>query len=129
MRKRYFIGGGILLVVVVYLLYLSFGSSVSYYVTVSEFFDRGDELYDTNVRVAGKIADTSIEWNAADLQLMFTVTEGGKNMPVVYNGAQPSGFRAGATILVEGKYDSDGVFRASQLILKCPSKYESIDIE
>ena len=129
MRKRYFIGGGILLVVVVYLLYLSFGSSVSYYVTVSEFFDRGDELYDTNVRVAGKIADNSIEWNAADLQLMFTVTEGGESMPVVYNGAQPSGFRAGSTILVEGKYDSDGVFRASQLILKCPSKYESIDIE
>ena len=129
MKKRLLIGGAIILIAVVYLLYLSFGSSVSYYVTVSEFFDRSDELLDTNVRVAGNVADTSIEWNADDLELMFTITEGGKNMPVVYDGAQPSGFKAGSTVLVEGKYDSDGVFRASQLILKCPSKYESIDIE
>ena len=129
MKKRFIIGGVIILIAVGYLLYLSFGSSVSYYVTVSEFFNRGNELLDTNVRVAGNVADTSIEWNSDDLELMFTITEGGKNMPVVYAGAQPAGFKVGSTILVEGKYESDGVFRASQLILKCPSKYESIDIE
>ena len=117
------------MIAVGYLLYLSFGSSVSYYVTVSEFFDRSDELLDTSVRVAGNVANTSIEWNTDDLELSFTLTEGGKNMPVVYKGAKPSGFKAGSTILVEGKYDVIGVFRASQIILKCPSKYESIDIE
>ena len=127
MRKRYFIGGGILLAAVIYLLYLSFGSSVSYYVTVSEFYDRETELQDINVRVAGKVADSPIEWDAEGLNLRFTITEGGKKMPVIYHGAQPSGFKAGSSILVEGKYDSDGVFRASQLILKCPSKYESIE--
>jgi cytochrome c-type biogenesis protein CcmE len=129
MKKRFLIGGGVILIALVYLLYLSFGSSVSYYVTVSEYFERSDELLDTNIRVAGKVADNPIEWNADDLELMFTITEGGKNMPVIYKGAQPSGFKAGSTILVEGKYGSDGLFRASQIILKCPSKYESIDIE
>jgi len=129
MKKRYFIGGGVVLAAVIYLLYLSFGSSVSYYVTVSEFFDRDTELYDTSVRVAGKIAEASIEWNADDLELMFSLNEGGRNMPVVYNGAQPSGFKEGSSILVEGKYRSDGIFHASQLILKCPSKYESIELE
>jgi cytochrome c-type biogenesis protein CcmE len=124
MRKQYFIGGGILLVVIIYLLYLSFGSSASYYVTVSEFFAKGTELYDTNIRIAGKIADTPIDWNAEDLELKFTITEGGKNMPVMYNGAQPGGFQAGSDILVEGNYSSDGIFQASQLIMKCPSKYE-----
>ena len=127
MRRRYFLGGGILLAAVIYLLYLSFGSSVSYYVTVSEFYDGGTELQDINERVAGKIADSSIDWDAEDLDLRFTITEDGKNMPVIYHGAQPSGFKAGSSILVEGKYDSDGVFQASQLILKCPSKYESIE--
>ena len=129
MKKRLLIGGSIILVAFIYLLYLSFGSSISYYVTVSEFFDRGDELLNTSVRVAGIVADTSIEWHAEDLELTFTITEGGKNMPVVYNGAKPAGFKAGATILAEGKYGSDGIFDAVQLILKCPSKYESIDIE
>ena len=124
MKKRYLIGGIILVLVVGYLLYLSFGSSVSYYVTVSEFFARDSELYDTNVRVAGKIADSSADWNAEDLELRFSITEGGDNMTVIYQGAKPSGFKAGSSILVEGEYHSDGIFRASQLIMKCPSKYE-----
>ena len=129
MKKRLIIGGGIILVAVIYLLYLSFGSSVSYYVTVSEFYDRSDELLDTSIRVAGNVAENSVEWNAGEVELAFTLTEGGRDMPVVYHGARPSGFKGGSTILAEGKYGSDGIFQASQLILKCPSKYESIDIE
>ena len=110
-----------------YLFSLSFGSSVSYYVTVSEFFDRVAELHDTNVRVAGTIADSPIDWNAEDLQLRFVVTEGGETLTVIYQGAKPSGFKAGSNILVEGEYHPDGIFRASQLIMKCPSKYEPIE--
>ena len=127
MKKRYLIGGLILIIVVAYLIYLSFGSSVSYYVTVSEFFARGTELHDTNVRVAGKVADSPVDWNAQDLEFRFTITEGDDTMTVIYQGAKPSGFKAGSNILVEGKYHSDGIFRASQLILKCPSKYEPED--
>ena len=127
MKKRYLIGGGILLAAVAYLLYVSFGSSVSYYVTVSEFFARGAELHDTSVRVAGKIADSPVNWNAEDLELRFTITEGGDSMTVIYQGAKPSGFKSGSDILVEGKYHSDGIFHSSQLIMKCPSKYEPED--
>ncbi len=129
MKKKYLIGGAVVLAAVIYLLYLSFGSSVSYYVTVSEFYDRIGELEDTNVRVAGVITDNSIDWDAEEVELKFTIIEGGENMPVVYNGAQPAGFKAGSNLLVEGKYGADGVFEATQLILKCPSKYESIDLE
>ena len=124
MKKRYLIGGLVLAVALGYLLYLSFGSSVSYYVTVSEFFARGTELHDTNLRVAGKIADSSVEWDSERLELKFAITEGGCIIPVIYNGAKPSGFIAGSDILVEGKYHPDGTFRAVQLIMKCPSKYE-----
>jgi len=111
-------------VVVGYLLYLSFGSSVNYYFTVSEFSAKGTEYNDSNVRVAGEIADGTIDWNAENLELRFDVTEGGDTLAVVYHGAKPSGFKVGSTILVEGKYDYDGIFRASQIIMKCPSKYE-----
>jgi cytochrome c-type biogenesis protein CcmE len=129
MKKKYIIGGVIILAAVIYLLYLNFGSSVSYYVTVSEFFERSTELADTNIRVAGKIADDSIKWDAAGLELKFDITEGGKSLPVIYRGAQPAGFKAESNLLVEGKYGPDGIFRATQLILKCPSKYESIDLK
>jgi len=52
MRKRYFIGGGILLASVIYPLYLSFGNSVSCYITVSEFYGGETELQDIDVLVA-----------------------------------------------------------------------------
>ena len=112
------------MLVVGYLFYLSFGSSVSYYLTVSEFTARGTEFCDTNVRIAGKIADSPSDWNAEDIELRFTIIEGGETLKVIYHGAKPSGFKAGSNILVEGRYHDDGVFRASQLIMKCPSKYE-----
>jgi len=123
-RKRYLVGAIILVLAVGYLLYLSFGSSVSYYVTVSEFFSRGTELYDTRIRVAGEVADSPIEWDSGKLELKLAITEGGDTMTVIYSGARPSGLEAGVSILVEGKYDTDGTFRATQLIMKCPSKYE-----
>ena len=123
MRKRYLVGGVFLLLAVGYLLFLGFGDSISYYVTVSEFSTRSEEFHDTNVRIAGKIDDL-IDWNAEELELKFTITEGGETLTVIYHGAKPSGFKAGSNILVEGKYQADGIFRASQLIMKCPSKYE-----
>lgn len=115
-----------MLAAVIYLLYLSFGSAVSYYVTVSEFYDRETELQDSNVRVAGKVLESPVDWDAEGFNLKFTITEGGKNMPVIYHGTQPSGFKAGSNILVEGKYDPDGIFQATQLIMKCSSKYEAL---
>jgi cytochrome c-type biogenesis protein CcmE len=127
MRKRYFVGGGILLVAVIYLLYLSFGDSVSYYVTVSEFYDRETELQDVSIRVAGEIVEGSVSWDAESLELRFTINEGGKDMPVTYHGTRPSGFSPGSNILVEGRYTLDGIFMADKLILKCPSKYESLE--
>jgi len=125
MKKKFIIGGVIVLAAVVYLLVLIINSSTSYYLGVSEFYDKIDQFEDANVRIAGTIADNSIEWNAEELDLRFTITEGGENMPVIYNGSQPNGFKAGSNLLVEGKYDSDGIFHASQLILRCSSKYEA----
>ena len=123
MRKRYVIGGGILVLAVGLLIYVSLGSSFTYYFTVSEFLDRSGEFCDRSVRVAGKIADEPISWNAEDLELRFAIFEDADTLPVVYEGAKPSGFKVSANILVEGRLDSDGVFHASQVLMKCPSKY------
>ncbi|HEY41420.1 MAG TPA: cytochrome c maturation protein CcmE [Dehalococcoidia bacterium] len=124
MRKRYFVGGGILAVAVGLLVYASLGSAVSYYLTVSELLDRGSELYGERVRVAGKVVDNSIEWDADTLKLDFVITEGGEDLLVVYEGARPSGLKEDSNVLVEGEYRSDNTFQASTIILKCPSKYE-----
>jgi len=124
MKKRYIFGGIILVLVVGYLIFLSMGSSVSYYLTVSELMEQENALYDTNVRVAGKVAEP-IHWNADKLELRFNVSENNLSLPIIYEGVEPGNFKAGSDILVEGKYHNDGLFRASSIITKCPSKYES----
>ena len=127
MRKRYFVGGGILLLVIGYLLYLSLGSSVSYYLTVSELLDRGPEVYNTHVRVIGEVVDDSIKWDADELSLEFTITESGASIPVIYEGTTPDGFSAGVNVLVDGEYLPEKIFRAKQILMKCPSKYEPVE--
>ena len=126
MKKKYIIGGAIVLAALIYLLVIIIGDATSYYLSVSEFYDRIDEFEDSNLRIAGTIAENSIEWKAETLELGFTMIEGNKTLPVIYNGNQPNGFKAGSNLLAEGKYSTDGVFHASQLIMKCSSKYEAL---
>ncbi len=124
MRKRYFVGGGILAIAVGLLMYVSLGGAVNYYLTVSELLDRGSELYGERVRVSGKVVNGSVEWDSVALELRFVIVEGDNELPVVYGGAKPNGFEEDSNVLVEGEYHSDEVFQASTIILRCPSKYE-----
>lgn len=126
MKKKYVIGGVIVLAAVIYLLVIIINNSTSYYLSVSEFYDRINQFEGVKVRIAGTVLENSIEWNADELDLQFSLTEGGETLPVSYNGSQPNGFKAEVNLLVEGKYESDGVLHASQLILRCSSKYEAL---
>ena len=127
MKKRYIIGGIVLVIAVGYLLFMSFSSSVTYYVTVRELLEEGVGTYDTNIRVTGKIADRPISWDAEELELSFVVEEGGAYLPVVYDGSRPDGFAVDADVLLEGKYTVDRVFEAYNILMKCPSKYAPED--
>jgi len=42
---------------------------------------------------------------------------------VVFEGAKPNNFELADKIVVKGKFDGDH-FHASQILTKCPSKYE-----
>lgn len=48
-----------------------------------------------------------------------------KALWVVYEGAVPDTFKAGAEVIVEGSVqDGDSPFKAESLMTKCPSKYQ-----
>ncbi len=124
-KKKFIIGGGILVAVVAYLIFAGAGSQVSYYLTVSELEASPPEISDASVRVAGRIGEGSVVWDAPALELRFDVVEGEQSLPVVYHGAMPAGFTEGSEILVEGSYREGEPFQATQLVTRCPSKYEA----
>lgn len=58
----------------------------------------------------------------ANLFKFFMVDEQGLESLVVYKGAKPDGFDQTEKIVVAGNYKNDH-FSASQILMKCPSKY------
>ena len=76
------------------------------------------------IRVAGQVTDDPIQWDVRHLSLAFRIGEGEMRLPVQYTGVKPDMFRAGTSVIVEGRIGRDGVLKASILMTSCPSKYQ-----
>jgi len=124
-RWRFWIGGGIIVLTMIYLILSSMQGTVVHAFTISELKARGPTVYGQAVRVSGTVDGSSILWNAGELVLRFNLVDGLELLPVTYKGARPDMLRDGAQALVEGKYQLTSVFEATKLLLKCPSKYEA----
>ncbi len=100
--------------------------SLVYYLTVSEFMDPGRRSdLGENFRVNGTVKPGSIEKHQGAPGARFVLTDGRKELPVVFNKEVPDTFVDGAEAVVEGSLGADGTFAAVTLLAKCPSKYEA----
>jgi cytochrome c-type biogenesis protein CcmE len=120
-RLKYFIGGAIILLVMGWLVLSNIQEASAQYLTVEELLAQGSS--DRMVRVSGLVVGETIDWDPQQLILRFEIADDGGSLPVLYKGVRPDMFRDGAQAVIEGKYSSGGVFEASTLLLKCPSKY------
>lgn len=114
---RWSVLGAVVAVCVGYLVYTASWSGVSYYRTVAEVKARPG----SDVRVLGTAQD--VRQGASPLDVTFTEVDAGYRMPVAYHGQVPDIFKDGVQVVVEGRMGGDGVFRASSLITKCPSRF------
>ena len=121
-RSKFIIGGAIIVLAVGYLIVSSIGGSTAYYLTVEEVKAEGPS--ERTVRVAGNVMGETIEWNTQELMLRFSIADASGSLAVIYNGPRPDMLQDEAEAIVEGRYVEEGSFEASNLLLKCPSKYE-----
>ncbi|MDP2720236.1 MAG: cytochrome c maturation protein CcmE [Dehalococcoidia bacterium] len=122
-KKKFLISGLIVFLAIAYLGFVGFRSSATFYYTVSELQAKGDSVKGQNLRVNGLVAPGSVQTEEGGFVLKFTVTEGGKDIPVFYRGTVPDTFKAGNEVVAEGHIDSAGIFQANTIMPKCPSKY------
>ncbi len=128
-KIKFIIGGVIIALAIVYLIYNGIQSSAAYFLTVDELYAKGAAIENRTVRVSGQVDAETIDFNNRDLILKFDVTsETGERLPVIFNGPKPDQMREGAEAILEGKYDGQ-MFTAQSLMLKCPSRYEEGTIE
>lgn len=124
-RRQVIIAGILITAALGWLLATSMSQSMVFYYTVSEVLTQEEDLADRPLRVAGKVVPGTIRQADDDkLRHHFVIHEGGVELPVVYRGVAPDTFVDDAEAVVEGKLDDNGVFQATFLMAKCPSKYE-----
>lgn len=79
------------------------------------------------IRVGARVTDEEISYQTDPKFLLeFSVqdiAQGGKSLPVRYEGIMPDTLKAGRDVILEGDYDGTSLV-AKQLLTQCPSKYE-----
>jgi cytochrome c-type biogenesis protein CcmE len=99
-----------------------------YFLTPTELLDRtsaDSTFYDLGIKVGAKVVPGTIRRDARTVD--FRVSDGTTEFPVTYTGLVPDTFTDASDIevIVEGKYGRDGVFRATEVLAKCGSRYEA----
>jgi len=67
------------------------------------------------LKVGGDVMPGSIMWESTSGSLRFTLTNDGESMPVTYRGVAPGDFMPGLALVVEGVFNTGGVFEATSL--------------
>ena len=133
MRARFLIGGIVVAAAVVYLIVSSISSSAQYYLTVKEVSDKGQTMVGRNLRVSGYVVGESISYNPQASNLSFDIVDSHEDLTatakvdtlkIIYIGPKPDLLQHEAQAIAEGKLNPDGTFVASNLLLKCPTRYE-----
>jgi cytochrome c-type biogenesis protein CcmE len=100
----------------------AFSDNLVFFVTPSDLAktDHGRQL-----RLGGLVEQGTIERTSASgaAGVRFNVTDGTASVPVVYKGILPDLFREGQGVVVLGSRQSDGVFRASEVLAKHDETY------
>jgi cytochrome c-type biogenesis protein CcmE len=124
-RRQIAVAVTVILAAVAYIFITGISETMVYYYNVSEVSERRAELTGNALRVHGKVVPGSIEKDDTGLVHKFVIEEGGLTVPVVYRDIVPDTFADRADAVVEGSFDAEGIFQATFLMAKCPSKYEA----
>ncbi|MCX6139332.1 MAG: cytochrome c maturation protein CcmE [Candidatus Kapabacteria bacterium] len=116
---KYLIAGTAILILA-YVGYTAFNSSSVEYTDLA----KAEQLGKTVQIVGTWVKEQGSSYNAASNTFTFTIKdENGKEIPVELTGAKPNNFEIAISVVAKGRVEN-GVFRASSVLTKCPSKYE-----
>jgi len=74
-------------------------------------------------RIGGMVETGSVQRQPDGVTVRFVVTDTAKSIPVVFTGILPDLFKEGKGVVAQGKLDTDGTFRASEVLAKHDENY------
>ncbi len=118
-----------------YMVYAAFPGNALYFMSVNEFMDKEEAQDGRIVRVSGKLMDGSFHRPDNSTDTTFRLIDegsplGADNLLASYVGILPDlFFNPHSEIILQGSYGPDQVFAADTILVKCPSKYRSLEDE
>lgn len=106
-----------------WLLYGNLDKNIVFFLTPQELLAKGVDGFEVPVRLGGQVKPGSVHWDAQTLDLRFAITDGTGEIAVRSKGAPPQMFRDGMGVVVEGRYERNGVFQATNLLVKHSNEY------
>jgi cytochrome c-type biogenesis protein CcmE len=132
-RLKFVIGGGLMVVAIVFLVFNALRGNTQYYVTVDEYFADQQKFAGQDLRVSGWVLGDTIQFEQIDAttsRLEFEIVDdinnpGQRLLIVAMNEPMPDLLQHEAQALVEGSAEGDTFMsNPGGLFLKCPTRYE-----
>lgn len=120
----------VILIAIAAVVVISGNAGGAYSSTVADV-TKDPSLVGKRVKVGGAVVPAS--WDKQSNPMRFVIKDekdtagDGPTVKVVYTGGVPSTFGDGVVAIVTGELTADGTINATEMITKCPSKYESAE--
>ena len=128
MKRRMIAVTGIIVIVLVVVLAIVGGNTAARTVSIAQALEPGN--VDKKVKVEGNVVENSftIEGNMLTFSIYDPSADPAsyKELVVRYDGGVSATFGNDVVAICTGKMSADAVLVCSELVTKCPSKYESI---
>ena len=127
-KRRMGVVTGIIVIVIIVVLAVVGGNSAARTVSVAEAFALEG---DAKIQVTGNVVENSyeVEGNTLTFQIYDPQTDPSAKtaLDVRYEGGVSATFGNDVTAICTGKKNADGILVCSELVTKCPSKYENAE--
>lgn len=100
------------------------GTGTSYFLDAAEARAKLSALDGKTVRVKGNVIVGSYQHPEGTTDHTFDIEEKGEVIHVRFQGPLPDVFKEGLPVVAEGVINGAGQLKATEVVAKCPSKYE-----
>ena len=142
-RWKFLVGGLLILAAVTYLIISSTLAGASYFITVKDLLNNSQYVNKT-IRISGAVIGDTIQYDDKNLVIDFAIANipsdyinlskalyesvndpNSIRVPVhIVGQVKPDLLKHEAQAILTGSLDKNGVFQATELLLKCPTRFQ-----
>lgn len=116
----------VFLVASAFLAYNGLSTYVNPYISVTQILTNPDRYVGRAIQVIGVADFDSVAQEEGGI-VKFDITDEGQRLSVVFQGSLPQNFDQSTQVVVIGSVTEGGFIESNQLLVKCPTKYESTE--